>query len=192
MKRIDEETASRGMRCYCTMSEDRVHRFSLMRVWDTSLPCLVWIMLNPSKADASVDDPTIRKCIGFARSWGYGSILVYNLWPFRATSPMDLAVWLQHGADDEAMAENLTVIRESAVGTARASDTPSSKWPRVVLAWGNSVFVYHAIKTQASKVVQCLRPSVEVVCLGTTQNGQPRHPLMLAYNTPVQKYEAVR
>ena len=74
----------------CGLSADGKYRYFLTRQWvyrkkvrDTVL----WIMLNPSTADHNVDDPTIRRCMGFSRSWGYKAITVCNLWPFRATSP---------------------------------------------------------------------------------------------------------
>lgn len=65
-------------------------RYELCRVWDSNLPELLFIMLNPSRADDQQDDPTIRKCIGFATRLGYGSIRVVNLFAYRATDPADL------------------------------------------------------------------------------------------------------
>ena len=55
------------------------YRYQLWRKWDPSLPVVLFIMLNPSQADASEDDPTIRRCINYAKSWGYGGIYVGNL-----------------------------------------------------------------------------------------------------------------
>ena len=66
------------------------YRYTLERTWDGGLPCIGWIMLNPSTADATQDDPTIRRCIRFSQSWGYGSLIVVNLFAHRATSPKDL------------------------------------------------------------------------------------------------------
>lgn len=72
------------------LSDDGLYRYLLWRRWDKTLPRAVFIMLNPSTADADIDDPTIRRCMGFARSWGMGGIRVVNLYPFRATKPEDL------------------------------------------------------------------------------------------------------
>jgi len=69
------------------VSECGRYRYSLGRTWTPGLPTVVWCMLNPSVADASIDDPTIRRCIGFAKSWECGSIVVVNLFALRATDP---------------------------------------------------------------------------------------------------------
>jgi hypothetical protein len=66
------------------------YRYQLWRIWDASKPNVLFVMHNPSTADGLKDDPTIRRCIGFARSWGYGGIYVGNLFPYRATDPDEL------------------------------------------------------------------------------------------------------
>jgi hypothetical protein len=66
------------------------HRYKLWRVWDKTLQFCMFVMHNPSTADHNHDDPTIRRCIGFAKSWGYGGIFVGNLSPYRATNPSEL------------------------------------------------------------------------------------------------------
>src|SRR5262245_19133112 len=67
-----------------------LYRYWLTRTWDNSLRRVCWVMLNPSTADAEQDDPTIRRCVGFARSWGAGGIIVVNLFAFRASDPKAL------------------------------------------------------------------------------------------------------
>ena len=69
---------------------DQRYRYELRRVWDDGLPLLVVCMLNPSRADHQVNDPTILALIHFARLWGYGGILVVNLWAYRASSPAEM------------------------------------------------------------------------------------------------------
>lgn len=67
-----------------------LYRYSLWREWDIDKSKIVFIMLNPSKADASIDDPTLRRCISFAKFWDYGSLIVVNLFAFRTASPLEL------------------------------------------------------------------------------------------------------
>jgi hypothetical protein len=67
------------MRSSANLSPDRVYRYSLMRVWDESLPLLVVIALNPSRADETENDPTIEKEIKYAKRWGCGGLLKLNL-----------------------------------------------------------------------------------------------------------------
>lgn len=67
------------------------YRYALWRRWRDDRPGIcMFVMLNPSTADATIDDPTIRRCITFAHSWGYGAIYVLNLFAFRATDPREL------------------------------------------------------------------------------------------------------
>ena len=63
------------------------YRYRLGRLWDESLPVCLWIMLNPSKADAKKDDRTIRRCIDYAKRWSFGGILVGNLFALRSPYP---------------------------------------------------------------------------------------------------------
>src|ERR1700744_1291942 len=73
------------------------HRFTLMRNWMGSGEIVNFVMLNPSTADDKFDDPTIRKCCGFAKRWGYSGIIVTNLFAFRATDPKDLHALIKQG-----------------------------------------------------------------------------------------------
>ncbi len=88
------------------LSECARYRYRLDRAWerdDHGLGTVTWVMLNPSTADADVDDPTIRRCIGFSKAWGYNALTVVNLFAWRATSPRDLcAVEDPVGPDNEA------------------------------------------------------------------------------------------
>jgi hypothetical protein len=81
-------------RAACPVCE--VYRYELRRVWDAQLGLACWVMLNPSTADANEDDPTIRRCVNFARTWGYGGIVVRNLFALRATDP-SCGVWARTG-----------------------------------------------------------------------------------------------
>ena len=66
------------------------YRYRLWRTWDPALPRLLWILYNPSTADASAEDPTLRRCIDFSRRWGFGGLTVVNHFAFRATNPREL------------------------------------------------------------------------------------------------------
>jgi len=74
------------------ISECGKYRYVLSRIWndDAFIPKVAFIMLNPSTADATTDDATIRRCISFAKSWGYGGLHVANLFAYRATNPKEL------------------------------------------------------------------------------------------------------
>lgn len=137
------------------LSEDRVYRYRLWRTWDAAKPTVAWLMLNPSTADESEDDPTIRRCIGFARDWGYGGLVVGNLFALRATDPGDLR---EHS--DPVGPENDAHLQ------AICADAD-----RVVAAWGAQGSLYD----RASEVHQLL--DVDLYALDTTRNGQPVHPL---------------
>ena len=125
-------------------------------------------MLNPSTADSEQDDPTIRRCILFARDWGYGAILVGNLFALRATDPNDL----QRHPEPWGIGNTLH-LRQMAI----ESDL-------VVAAWGANRMVS---ELHADSVMGNLddRP---IKCLGRTKNGAPRHPLYVAARTQLIDY----
>ncbi|HEU4722003.1 MAG TPA: DUF1643 domain-containing protein [Gemmatimonadaceae bacterium] len=139
------------------ISECGTYRYTLERRWGDG-PAVLFVMLNPSTADAEQDDPTIRRCIGFARSWGYDALLVGNLHAFRSTSPLDLAF-----AGDPVGPRNgeaLAGLRDRAA--------------RVVVAWGASRYA-HAVRVNRARAIL----GKELYALGTTANGAPRHPLYM-------------
>ena len=72
------------------ISQDERHRYSLTRRCGNGPRVCCWIMLNPSTADATTDDPTIRRCVRFTQAWGYNALTVVNLYAWRATDPADL------------------------------------------------------------------------------------------------------
>jgi hypothetical protein len=133
------------------------YRYVLRRTWNESGPTVLIIGLNPSTADAECDDPTIRRCIGFARDWGYGSLLVGNLFAYRATHPRVLkSVADPIGPRNDSWLRNLV----------RQADF-------VVAAWG----IHGSLH---SRDMQVLAAVSDVHCLGVTKAGYPRHPLYLS------------
>jgi hypothetical protein len=162
------------------LSDDAVYRYTLTRRWGTG-PSIPWVMLNPSTADGDVDDPTIRRVVGFTRDAGYGACTVLNLFALRSTDP---ALLLRH--PDPVGPENDLVIK----ATVRAHTTrpPGDPQPRfVVAAWGASVDDRH-LAARARAVLDGPLAGVDVRCLGTTRSGQPRHPLYVPVVQPLQPY----
>lgn len=126
---------------------------------------VAFILLNPSVADASRDDPTVRRCLGFARSWGYGRLDIVNLFAYRATSPAVL-----RRVPDPIGPDNDRYL----VDVCQRADL-------VVAAWGNGgLWLDRA--SQVLTLVSC----ANLVTLGTTQRGQPRHPLYLGNATKIE------
>jgi hypothetical protein len=155
------------MERYAVISECGQYRYSLVRKWAVGKH-LTFVMLNPSTADATVDDATIRKCIGFAKRYGYASIYVYNLYAFRATKPKDLFV-----ANDPVGPANDNFLRY-ACDLANLGEVP------IVCAWGGN-----ATGTLREKEVVSLLKSkdVQMAALHICKDGiTPGHPLMLSYD----------
>lgn len=159
------------------LSPDKKYRYSLFRIWDKALPVYVWIMLNPSTAGVNENDPTIRKCMGFVKHWGGGGLYVVNLFAFRATLPQDL--W----EADYPIGKTNDRFIEMVKGKGR-----------VVLAWGASIKgdLEDYLKNRPRDVLWNLAqpsPGVEspVVpfCLGLNKDRSPKHPVRLAYSTPL-------
>jgi len=135
-----------------------VYRYRLGRVWAPLFPrrC-AFLMLNPSTADERIDDPTIRRCIGFAQSWGYGALDILNIFAYRSTDPGVL-----DRVEDPVGPENDRHIRE-VVGNPRCE--------LVVAAWG----VHGTCRNRNSEVLKILPENT--MCLGFTKERHPKHPL---------------
>lgn len=141
-----------------TFSPCLTYRYTLDRIWDQALPQLCWVMLNPSTADGREDDPTIRKCVGFAARWGYGSIVVVNLFAYRATKPRDL--W-------KAQREGVDIIGPGNPDAFHATFECSKD---VAVAWGGG------------KLSVILEGFPErLLCIGQNRDGSPTHPCMAPY-----------
>lgn len=145
---------------------DGAFRYTLWRTWTPGLPVCGWIMLNPSTADATTDDPTVRRCVGYARAWGFGGIVVRNLFALRATNPAALL----DAPDPVGPGNDVWLSRWDGVG-------------RVVVAWGTGRWPRrHGRSTHVAALLAPLSP----VCLRLAADGQPVHPLYQPANlTPI-------
>lgn len=160
------------------ISECGRYRYSLIRRWgEADGPHALFIMLNPSTADAEQDDPTIRRCIGFAKAWGMHGLCVVNLFAHRATNPKDL----------EASTGDVVGPGNDRWIVASAQAATFSGGP-VVVAWGASL-PGDLGRPVAFGVVRMLRHhGIEMQCLGRTKLGYPRHPLYVKGDTELEPF----
>lgn len=153
------------------ISPDGLYRYRLTRYWGPGR-MMNFVMLNPSTADADLDDPTIRRCMGFARREGMGGIAVVNLYAFRATKPTDLKSHIS--AFGPGNYDHLYAV----AAESEASGTP------LVCAWGASdPFGGDVAAREIFKA-----HGATAVCLGTTQDGSPRHPLYVKGDQPLVEF----
>jgi hypothetical protein len=164
-----------SVRSSATISPCGKYRYSLRREWGGSAFVLPIIMLNPSTADAAVDDPTIRRCMAFARREGFAGIQVVNLFAFRATSPDDMMA-----APDPFGPEGSDYI-ERALNSSSVTGVP------VLAAWGT----LGGHRDRAASVICSAKGwGAQLVCLGTTKDGHPRHPLYVRGDQPFVPFPA--
>lgn len=146
------------------------YRYLLRRTWDHMKPRALIVMLNPSTADAEIDDATIRSCIRLCREMGYGSFEVVNIFGLRATDPAELAK-----ADDPIGPMNERILA-SAIGRCDV----------VICAWGA-----HPMAARKSQfligLIRSYRPAA--YCFGTTKAGAPKHPLYIKSGTPLEAFQ---
>ena len=148
-----------------TFSDCRKYRYALSRTWNGKKKTILFIGLNPSTADEKIDDPTIRRCINYAQNWGYGSLLMVNLFAYRATLPSELKnVKNPIGNDND-----LHIIELS------------KKADIAVAAWGNEGTLLNR-----DKEVKKILPNL--MCLKINKSGQPAHPLYQKKDLKLIKY----
>ena len=138
------------------ISKDKIYRYTLSRTWDSTKPTVLFIGLNPSIADENIDDPTITRCINFAKDWGYGTLLMANLFAFRSTYPKEIYL-----IDDPIGKYNDHYILECV----KQSDL-------IIACWGNN-----GTYMDREKIIKELVPNL--YCLQKNKNGTPHHPLRL-------------
>ena len=145
------------------ISQDKMYRYELSRQWDSMKSCVMFIMLNPSTADGIKDDPTIRRCINFAKSWDYGGIYVGNLYAYRATNPKEL----RNKSNPWGTENNVHLI------------SMANRSAIVVCAWGNN-------KGVPANILKILSKS-RLYYIEKSINGTPKHPLYLKGNLTPQR-----
>lgn len=147
------------------LSEDGKYRYLLSRNWDDTKPTVLFIGLNPSTADEKEDDPTINKCISYAKSWGYGKVLMANLFAFRSTDPSIL-----NHVSNPIGSDNDFYLQKSA-----------SEADLVIACWGNPGRLLNRDKEVISLIS-------DLYCLKQNKNGTPHHPLYLPKETKPSPY----
>lgn len=155
---------------HALLSPCRAYRYTLRRAWGGG-PRLLFVMLNPSTADALADDPTIRKCMRIARLNCCDGIDVVNLFAYRATDPRMLAMAQDPVGPDNDYWIGMAALRRNT----RA----------VIAAWGANA----AARIRGEYVRDNLLRGIPLLCLGCTKDGSPRHPLFVRDNKPLEVYE---
>jgi hypothetical protein len=152
------------------ISDCGTYRYTLIRKWDRRASLNI-VMLNPSTADADLEDPTIKRCISFAQNAGYGGIHVFNLFALRSTDPKELPRHI-----DPVGPENMQWLQ-----VAVASPAPA------LAAWGANKFAWN----QAKLFLEIAdKYQMQLSCLGINKDGSPKHPLYVPASQPLIPWPA--
>lgn len=138
------------------ISRDQIYRYWLSRIWDDNLPLVGFIGLNPSTADHKLEDPTIIRCINFARKWNMGGLIMLNLFALRSTNPEGL---YKHSIDPIGPKYDLVIIEQA------------NRLDLIVAAWGN----HGSLKDRDREVQKFLKNKLHALHINKT--GSPKHPL---------------
>jgi hypothetical protein len=160
-------------------SSCRTWRYSLVRTWNPGRPPAMFIGLNPSTATETVDDPTVRRCIGYARAWGFGRLIMTNAFAYRSTDPTKLT---QVKLSEAVGPKNNAYLKALAWATSLGELGHAGV---VVVAWGN-----HGALFGRDQEVRRVLDEAGVVpqCLGLNGTGQPKHPLYLRRDAELVPY----
>lgn len=144
----------------------RTWRYTLIREWDSTLPRVMFLLLNPSTADENVDDPTNRRGLGYAMDWGYGACVFCNLFAFRTPYPKEMKA-----APDPVGPENDAYLHRE-----------HEKADLTIAAWG-----IHGAHRGRDKTVALMFKDLQ--CMGVTKDGHPRHILYLLKATRPERWK---
>lgn len=152
-----------------------LYRYRLERTVAMEGPVYAFFGINPSTADAREDDATVRKWIGFVKRWGGSRFIVGNVWPLRSTDVRQLAQatrWLHIGRENQA--HILQIAAEADV---------------LVPCWGDRAKVPRSMHNELDELLSLLSGTGKPVKhFGLTKGGDPKHPLMLGYDTALQSW----
>lgn len=135
------------------------YRYQLFRVWDKTKPKIAFIGLNPSTANENENDPTIRRVISFANSWGYGGIIMYNLFAIVGSDPAILLTPIDLQKNNQWYLDGILNQCED-----------------VCFCWGS----FKEAKERAKEIISLFDNSI---CLGINSDGSPKHPLYVPGKT---------
>jgi hypothetical protein len=174
------------------------YRYELGRVWSASRGVVAFCMMNPSNATHKDSDLTVTKCAGFAQRWGFGGILVVNLFAYRSTDPAKL---LDPGIDPIGEFNTMairSVVRNYQLGRLASgekmhgstfSTREKVRIERIVAAWGTPPSLEPRFLTRMMEV-EAMSP--DWTCLGVTATGKPKHPSRIGYDSPLQTITVAR
>lgn len=145
----------------------RKYRYKLWRIWDDTLPMLMWVGLNPSTANEETNDPTIRRVITFSQKWGYGGIYMTNLFAWVSSKPQDLKTVADPLGDNNNILQSV-----------------SEKSAAIVFAWGT-------FKEAQARGEEVKRMFPQAVALGINADGSPKHPLYVKGDTQPVNYDLI-
>ena len=173
----DREPLPERFSRHATFSADGSRRYLLTRAtnapWLQRTSTVGFVMLNPSKADAVTDDPTVRKCIGFAKRWNFTGLMVTNLIPLVTADPYDLPPWSGLYQDnDRYVAEALKQCAKTVVA-----------WGSVPRSLARSIALEEHILHFRE-----LAGTEPLFCIGRTLKGDPLHPSRTAYTSQMQRW----
>jgi hypothetical protein len=159
-------------------SECDRYRFALWRIWDETKPYVMFIGLNPSTANQTDDDPTIRRVKKFASNWGFGGVYMMNCFPLVSTDPAGLLEDIIVDDDGNHVKDENYILNDTYLNLIARNAG------KIVFAWGNFPIVRDL---KRDKELVRMFPDAEALIIN--QNGSPRHPLYVKSNTKTVKYE---
>lgn len=158
---------------WAVLDPTSTYRYLLGRRWSLG-PSLAWVMLNPSTADADLDDQTIRQVRHYSRREGYGQAVVANLFAYRTADPAELVLALDHGTD--------------IVGPANPAAVRALAGLDIVVAWGANIDRPKLRRPARAAIAALLELDPTPRCLGVTTGGHPRHPARLGHSRPLEPW----